>query len=129
MTTTPEPEPSEREALARLTAYLDEMDRVDAANLRLHYADDVHGINDFRLYRSDIRTALAARPAPVVSAEAVEAAALLIHNRRNHNQDTSPGYCGGLRADEIGRVREVLAALGITVTDTPAADDEGGQGR
>jgi hypothetical protein len=50
-------------AIERLTAYLDEMDRVDTGprgDYSPQYPDDVHGINDFELRRSDVRTVLAA---------------------------------------------------------------------
>jgi hypothetical protein len=45
------------EAVARLTAYLDEMDRINAKST-LTYGDVVHGINDLELRRSDIRAVL-----------------------------------------------------------------------
>ena len=45
------------EALDRLEAYLNEMDRVDSKTVGMtHYDDTVHGINDLELRRSDIRT-------------------------------------------------------------------------
>ena len=46
-------------AQERLTAYLDEMDRVNAANKTLKYADDSHSINGLNLNRSDVRAVLA----------------------------------------------------------------------
>ena len=53
----------------RIAAYLDEMDRVDAANRAgSRYDDTVHGINDLELRRSDIRAALAAA-GPLVTPE------------------------------------------------------------
>lgn len=55
-------------AVARVAAYLDEMDRVDAANRGgSRYADDVHGINDRVLLRSDLRAILSGIPAPGVT--------------------------------------------------------------
>lgn len=41
--------------LARVVAYLDEMDRVNA-KARPHYADEAHEINGFPLLRSDLRS-------------------------------------------------------------------------
>jgi len=44
------------DAAERLTAYLDEMDRVNTNTHGAFYDDRVHGINDFELRRSDIRS-------------------------------------------------------------------------
>lgn len=79
---------------------------------------------DSDLILTDALDALsAARPAPVVSTEAVERATTRLiesgevpipwdANPRDYVQDAIAG---------------VLAALGLTATDTPAADDEGGR--
>lgn len=49
----------------RLRAYLAEMDRIDGT--RRQYADEVHGINDLPLRRSDIAAVLAERDAALAA--------------------------------------------------------------
>ncbi len=45
----------------RVDSYLDELDRVNAAKrVGPYYSDEVHGINDFELRRSDLRDLIAA---------------------------------------------------------------------
>ena len=45
------------DAITRVTLYLNEMDRIDA--IRPQYSDEIHGVNDFILMRSDLRALLA----------------------------------------------------------------------
>jgi hypothetical protein len=82
-------------------------------------------------WSSCLDAALAARPAPVVNGEAV-----LTTEQRDDavwalcDYDTDLADRGGQPSDEhwstrLDDVNRVLAALGITVADAPAADDEG----
>ena len=72
-----------------------------------------------------LTAALAASPAPVVSGADVERA---VRNWRFEHYDGPDGeevHMGScVLVEDLGHV---LAALGITVADAPAADDEGGQ--
>src|SRR5436190_24380026 len=51
-------------AIDRLTAYLNEVDRVNNARggklMNWQHADEIHGLNDFPLRRSDIRMVVSA---------------------------------------------------------------------
>lgn len=118
MTTPVQPEPSERS-----DAYAEAEGRLRDAAVPIRY-DDTEA-HDYVLLSEAIATldayadAIAARPAPVVSADAVERAVRAVSTEDGFEYDP----------DTVTFVAAVLAALGITVTDTPAADDEGGQGR
>jgi hypothetical protein len=52
------------EAIERLETYLNEVDRVNAAQggklMNWQHADAVHGLNEFEIRRSDVRVVLAA---------------------------------------------------------------------
>lgn len=61
----PSPAPLLPDAIGRITAYLDEIDRVNEfSRSMVGYDDQIHGINDRILRRSDLRAVLAALTTP-----------------------------------------------------------------
>lgn len=123
-----QPEPSEREALARA---MYEAGWAARHGMVAWDASPIH-IRSLFLDRADAALAwFATRPAPVVSAEAVEKAAEALDVEHftgdGCGDPRSPGSCSncfGGRPSGREVLGRVLAALGLTVTDTPAADDE-----
>ena len=145
MTTTPaQPEPNEREALAEKVerAHAEIARLCDGERWRMSIPADPKRDSDLILTDAldALEAHLAARPAPVVSADAVERAAEAAFVSDDLGGHHKPGPFilnphTWQNIPEVGRenyrrlVRDILAALGITVADTPAADDEGGQDR
>lgn len=58
--------------LFRVSQYIDEIERVDAAG-GLKYGEDVHAINDISLRRSDLKALVEKLRVPTITAEDVEA--------------------------------------------------------
>lgn len=123
-----QPEPSEREVLdAKVERAHAEIARLcDGERWRMSIPADPKRDSDLILTDAldALEAALAARPAPVVSAEAVIEYVARVINDPKYGHDAE-WLRLNLRASHLRRI----AALGITVADTPAADDEGGQGR